>query len=75
MEEADAPPPAEETPGALDYPDRAQRSEHQSRPVVECGSSLAREDGPEGPGDGERTGEVAFGRGECVRGAGGFEEE
>lgn len=70
------PPVLREDPDrAPDDPDEGQDSEDEGSPVDESGGALLGEDGPEGPGDGDGGGEVAFRGRECVGCGGGFEEE
>ena len=59
----------------LHDPEQAQNSERERAPVDEPARALVREDGEEGPGDGDGAGEVAFWGRESVGGGCSFEEE
>lgn len=66
---------AKETHGALDNPDEGKDGEGQSRPMDKARGGLVGKDGPEGPGNGDRSREVTLRRGERVGGGGTLKEE
>ena len=59
----------------LDDPDEGQDGEDKRGPVDETRGSLVSEDGPKGPGDGNRSGEITFRCRESVGGSSTLEEE
>lgn len=70
------PPALREDPDRTpDDPHQRQDRKHERAPVYEAGGALLGEDGEEGPGDGDRGGEITFGRREGVGCRGSFEEE